>query len=386
MKRILSVLVPMLSAILLIPFLIGDAKGQLPTAKSKSVSGTLKSNEILKPFSIGDRGRETVDFEVQGAGRIEARAEWSGAAGTLALILNGPGQTGYYARQNGKSPLSLSFKVTEDHIARGKKWTLSVVNFGTGAAQGKVVIQVPAATAESGGGTGSSGKTAVKQTVQRPSRQAGATQSVAKSITVLWPNGGEELEVGDPYLFRWQSAGLGNSILSLELKGGPGTLTHILAYPSAETNSYEYRIKPDIKAGHYKFKVSKKDGSLQDMSDGTVNIVRPTLNLQCGMEEVREFVSDSEGMRSRIYVVAYNDGTAMLKDVMFSWIIEKDGYVHEQRSAGIETLYPDVKYRLEIFSVMNANGHFRATAILDPQNKQNEKESLRGDNKNTIKF
>ncbi len=71
------------------------------------------------------------------------QAIWAGSARNLALILNGPGQTGYYARQDGGSPLALEFKVGQTEMNRGRDWKVSIVNFGGGRASGHVLVEYP---------------------------------------------------------------------------------------------------------------------------------------------------------------------------------------------------------------------------------------------------
>ena len=105
----------------------------------------LLSESISLAFSLKGTGRETVEFTVTAAGRLQARAEWTGSATRLALILNGPGQVGYYARQDGPSPLVLSFEITEALLAKGASWKISVSSFQQNTtAQGTIHITPPA--------------------------------------------------------------------------------------------------------------------------------------------------------------------------------------------------------------------------------------------------
>jgi hypothetical protein len=72
------------------------------------------------------------------------RAAWTGSAERLTLILNGPGQTGYYDRKDGASPLEIDFEVSQAHVNRGDRWTISVVNFGGGYSRGRMIGEYPA--------------------------------------------------------------------------------------------------------------------------------------------------------------------------------------------------------------------------------------------------
>jgi hypothetical protein len=68
-------------------------------------------------------------FSIKKPGPIEATLTWDSSDCALALILNGPGQRGYFARKDGASPLSLQFIVTEEQFAKGDDWSISVTCF-----------------------------------------------------------------------------------------------------------------------------------------------------------------------------------------------------------------------------------------------------------------
>lgn len=347
------------------------------------MAGLAKIDEIMKTFSIGDKGRASVDFEVQGPGRIEARAEWTGAAGTLSLILNGPGQSGYYARQNGKSPLSLSFKVTDDHLSRGKKWTLSVANFGAGSAQGKVVIKVPVAAepaAQAAEAEAASGKTAVKQTAQRPTRQAGATQSVEKRIKVLWPNGGEELVRGKTYTFRWESKGVREVYCRLGGRGDNEFLGRMPAAGGAGT----FRVQRGTETGDgFTFEIMAfEDFKIEDSSDAPVSVVLPPVDLDIDAKLLRK---GYDRQRERRYIVRVrNTGTKVLKDVIVKWVLEKRGTMVKQDGWGFGEMFPGTWYENNIVfkrvSDQDRWVEYGWSFFADPDNHQNEDEELRDDN------
>lgn len=106
-----------------------------------------------RPFAlITERGDATSWRLLPGAaGVITAEATWRGAD-SLALILNGPGQTGNFARQDGPSPLVLRFRLTPELLRREGEWRLSLVNFSGQRARGDVRITWPgeAAATQSG--------------------------------------------------------------------------------------------------------------------------------------------------------------------------------------------------------------------------------------------
>ena len=97
------------------------------------------------PFSVSSTfgDCDIFDFTVNDIGTINGEATWTGNAANLALILNGPGQVSYYAREDGTSPLSLSYAVTAADLSKGTAWRLSIVNFGGGDATGTVAITHP---------------------------------------------------------------------------------------------------------------------------------------------------------------------------------------------------------------------------------------------------
>ena len=76
-------------------------------------------------------------------GEIRVRAEWTGAQSDLALIINGPGQVGYYARQDGSSPLEVAYTVTAGDLASGDDWRVTVASFGIAQADGTIRVIYP---------------------------------------------------------------------------------------------------------------------------------------------------------------------------------------------------------------------------------------------------
>jgi hypothetical protein len=82
-------------------------------------------------------------LRLTGPGEIKARATWSGSQANLALIINGPGQTGFYARQDGPSTLEVSYVVTPADFAAGDTWRVAVASFGAGQAEGSIQITYP---------------------------------------------------------------------------------------------------------------------------------------------------------------------------------------------------------------------------------------------------
>ena len=99
---------------------------------------------IEKGFTLDNFAKETIELTIEQPGSIEATAEWSPEKAELALILFGPGQMNYYRRSDGKSPLELSFTVTEQDTAEGSSWRLKLVNQSGETVEGKLRVSYPA--------------------------------------------------------------------------------------------------------------------------------------------------------------------------------------------------------------------------------------------------
>lgn len=93
--------------------------------------------------------RRIYHIRLAAPGEIRVRAQWTGPQGDLAIIINGPGQTGYYARRDGASPLEVAYNVTGTDLAAGQEWRVTIASFGTGRADGTIRITYP-----SGSGSG----------------------------------------------------------------------------------------------------------------------------------------------------------------------------------------------------------------------------------------
>jgi hypothetical protein len=87
--------------------------------------------------------RDAYYLRLTGPGQIKARATWSGSEANLALIINGPGQVGYYARQDGPSTLEVIYNVTPADFATGDTWRVTIASFGTGDATGSIQLTYP---------------------------------------------------------------------------------------------------------------------------------------------------------------------------------------------------------------------------------------------------
>ena len=79
--------------------------------KGPQIAVATNTVEVRERFQVisafGDRDRYQLTLTQPGP--LKLRAVWRGTATEFALILNGPGQTGYYARKDGPSPLEIDF-------------------------------------------------------------------------------------------------------------------------------------------------------------------------------------------------------------------------------------------------------------------------------------
>lgn len=122
-----------------------QAKAQLATVAPLATRQVALERVFELDATFGDR--EVLEITLGRPGPIRVEAAWRGTAPGLALILNGPGQVGYYARKDGASPLAIDFEVTEELFRKGREWTVSIVNFSRrGRAVGRVEMRYPTAT------------------------------------------------------------------------------------------------------------------------------------------------------------------------------------------------------------------------------------------------
>lgn len=127
---------------------IGRAISRLSSSRRPSILALLLMLIFIGtapalPFSIGPSDKDEYRFIVGAPGEIRVQAEWTGTAGNLALILNGPGQVNAYARQDGTSPLEIRYAVTGADVSKGETWTIGIWNFGGGTADGDLILTSP---------------------------------------------------------------------------------------------------------------------------------------------------------------------------------------------------------------------------------------------------
>jgi hypothetical protein len=102
------------------------------------------SSPFVAQFAVGPTFGSAVNVIVlKGTGAIEAQASWASASSSLALIINGPGQVGYYARRDGTSPLSVEYTVTSSDLSHGDSWRVSLTAFSALSVEGTINLTYP---------------------------------------------------------------------------------------------------------------------------------------------------------------------------------------------------------------------------------------------------
>jgi uncharacterized protein GlcG (DUF336 family) len=120
----------------------------VPPTKTPTATNTATPQTIQHAITVTN-ARDIYHIRLTAAGVIKVRATWTGSQGSLALIINGPGQVSYFARMDGASPLDVSYTVTPANFAAGSDWTVSVASFGAGQASGTVSITYPSGSSQS---------------------------------------------------------------------------------------------------------------------------------------------------------------------------------------------------------------------------------------------
>lgn len=240
-------------------------------------------------FYISENNEAKFNLLIKTPGKINATATWSGTAINLALILNGPGQVGYYARRDGPSPLTLEFEITRDLLAAGENWSLRIVNFQKGkSATGKISITLPEASyllSESGLEKADKEIELVNRDVKidqqiqikpkievsKPKPRQEELKIAMPSVKVLYPNGGEVWEAGKTYEIRWTSQNIGDYVnitfLSADKSGKDIIITRV-----RNTGLYFYTVPESLTGEDSRIirvssKSTKDETWVQDESD-----------------------------------------------------------------------------------------------------------------------
>jgi hypothetical protein len=108
------------------------------------VTGSVRAEQRLYSLEIPDAQATTfeVPFEVEHAGEVSIRADWSGNR-PLAFRIDPPGGKGTTVRRSGTSPIHLELDVDSNQLGQGP-WTLIIHALPlSGAGQGRLTIDLP---------------------------------------------------------------------------------------------------------------------------------------------------------------------------------------------------------------------------------------------------
>lgn len=200
---------------------------------------------------------------------------------------------------------------------------------------------------------------------------------VLRTIKVLYPNGGEKWVAGGQYNIRWQSRGISGKVAIALLKSGREYLR-----PAVEnTGSHLLKVRRGD-TGTFKIRITSLDGSVKDESDRAFTIQQPEVDLTYDV-----YTSTRRLGRGHVKIIMKikNNGTKILHDVLFNWVITKDNRFIVQDGAGFGTMYPDTWYKAD-HQYHLGMGKFLLRVYVDPDNRQREPESLRDDNTCTLRF
>jgi hypothetical protein len=136
--------------------------------------------------------------------------------------------------------------------------------------------------------------------------------------------------------------------------------------------------------GHYRLQIMTLDGAVKDESDRSFEIIRPPVDLRCAF---RTQIKREGGTQKKPYwyvtIMIHNKGTKTLNNVMFNWVITKNNVVIKQDGAGFGLMYPNKIYESDLRQLLSS-GKWRIEVFVDPENRQNETESLLHDNKVSV--
>jgi hypothetical protein len=236
---------------------------------------------------------------------------------------------------------------------------------------------------------------------QEPLRRA--TPEVRAMITVLRPNGGEELVHGTEFIFSWQASESMFPKVRVYLED-EWDVGHFLG-ETRNTGTYRWTVSPDLRRGSYKLVIKSTDEKASDTSDEWFEIIPPEVELTCGFSEYGRFsksidlvISGSSVVYLKITAFVENKGTRTLDPVFFSWALlrEPTNDVVLQEEAGFSDVYPDRRYSttfeyevrksrdawfIEVADRSLRRGEYTFVFEVDPDNVWREADWARENNK-----
>ncbi|MCA9984519.1 MAG: FHA domain-containing protein, partial [Anaerolineales bacterium] len=222
-----------------------------PTATVTPTATATESLEQDRSSEVSVVNNRTIYYiRLTEPGLITVNASWTGAQSQLSLLINGPGQQGFYARQDGSSELSVSYQVTADDFDDGDEWRVTVASFGSDRADGTITISYP----------------------------SGSTDGAFETTFVVVPSSGSAVKVlvlndAGPIEAEAEWNGDPNSLALIV--NGPGQVNAYARQDSDSPVSVNYTVTAsDFSAGDY-WRVSLTTFSVIDSLTATMTLTHP---------------------------------------------------------------------------------------------------------------
>jgi hypothetical protein len=125
-------------------------------------------------------------------------------------------------------------------------------------------------------------------------------------------------------------------------------------------------------------RVEKQSGEVQQLKKQQLQpIPPPEVDLTCKIEVVSTGPANAFfGYRIKVK----NKGTKTLNQVMFNWLITKQGVMVQQDGAGFGLMYPNTWYEASRGPFPKPPESYSIQVFVDPDNEQGESAALRGNN------
>lgn len=235
---------------------------------------------------------------------------------------------------------------------------------------------------------------------------------VTKSgIRVLYPNGGEKLELLGEYNIRWHSSGHIDRVnISFENTDKRTVIGLASGRNIRNTGNHRMTLEKRLPPGNYKIRVSAAGSNVRDESDRAFEIVMPRIDLVCGLlyfgkvTRKKNYILSgkvTKSMKFEVYV--QNNGTEIVNRVPVMWaLLQQPGnIVVQQHEAGFGNVYPGRMYKTSFeFKFKEAGwtwaivgrerklkkGSYSFVFEVDPRNELRESGEARSDNKVEVTF
>jgi hypothetical protein len=134
-------------------------------------------------------------------------------------------------------------------------------------------------------------------------------------------------------------------------------------------------IRPDVVHSQSE-RVEKQLQEVQQLKEKPVQTVQPReVDLMCKIDVV-----NVGGFKFKYKVKVKNKGMKTLNQVLFNWLVTRDGTMVEQDGAGFGLMYPNTWYTGDVGPFMGTADSYQIEVFVDPDNAQGEPQGSRGDN------